>query len=278
MKRNPGFVYCDDVSGCPESDHDQRLWKYIRPHDKGIAKTKMDNTFQAYGDIKLPPAYLIDPFEVEKGTTIDRGDIYEAFLRTTNVSIRGVFANGEPVWGTAEYRNGMTYTGMFSGGLPDGLGEKRAGASVFRGRFKNGMRHGRGIFVDASHFRLYIGSFASDLPHGDHVCLTFKWDTQAKRVTHSRTTLQFLEGQLITSVPNTTANVIKLSGLAYEDFLKFYRQAEKSVEDFVARKRLADMGAEPVLWQPVRSELYSTAIGDTAAEQTTATMVKQEAI
>ena len=276
MKRVKTFADCDDVGGWTESARDERLWKYIRPHDMKVANIKMDNTFLVVEEFKLPPSFLVDPFQIEKGSTIDRGDIYEAFWRTSNVSIRGVFANGEPVWGTAQYRNGMSYTGMFSACLPDGFGEKRARASVFAGRFKNGMRHGRGLFVDASHFRLYLGPFSNDLPHGVHLCITFRWSASQKRVTHTRNTLMFEKGILVQMSTNANANVVTLSGLCYEEFLKYYREAEKATEDFMARKRLADMGAEEFLWQPVRSELYPNATGDAAAESKTATVVKQE--
>jgi hypothetical protein len=51
--------------------------------------------------------------------------------------------------GTAEYKNGMSYTGMSTGCVPHDLGEKRAGASVCKGCFNLGMRHGRGLLFDA---------------------------------------------------------------------------------------------------------------------------------
>ena len=259
-KRKKNFQDCDDVGGWAESARDERLWKYIRPHDKKVAAIPMLESFEVVREVNLPPAFLIDPFQPEKGSTIDRGDVYEAFWRTSNVSIRGIFANGEPVWGTAEYRNGMSYTGMFKGCIPDGFGEKRAGASVFKGRFKEGMRDGRGLFLDASHFRLYMGTFKDDQPHGAHLCIHFKWSATEKRVTHSRSSLLFEDGTLVKCAQNTSANIAKLAGLCYEEFLKYYREGEKAMEDFVARKYLADSGAAEFLWQPVRSELYAKPI------------------
>ena len=261
-KRWKTFQDCDDVGGWNESDRDERLWKYIRPHDKRVAETPMVQSFEFVKCVTLPPSFLVDTSEVDKTTTIDRGDIYEAFWRTANVSIRGIFANGEPTWGTAEYRNGMSYTGMFKGCLPDGFGEKRAGASVFKGRFKEGMRHGRGLFLDASHFRLYMGTFKDDHPHGAHLCIHYKWSSTQKRVTHTRNSLLFQEGTLVKCAKNTTANVATLSGLLYEEFLKYYREGEKAMEDFIARQRLADIGADGFLWQPVRCELYPKPVED----------------
>jgi hypothetical protein len=261
-KRQKTFQDCDDVAGWTESARDERLWKYIRPHDEKVAAIPMSEAFEVVSDVKLPPAFLVDPSQLENGATIDRGDIYEAFWRTSNVSIRGTFANGEPVWGTAEYRNGMSYTGMFKGCLPDGFGEKRAGASVFKGRFKEGMRHGRGLFLDASHFRLYMGTFKDDQPHGAHLCMHYKWSTKAKRVTHTRSSLLFENGTLVKCAKNEAANVAKLAGLCYEEFLKYYREGEKAMEDFVARQMLADIGADDFLWQPVRYELYAKPVQD----------------
>jgi len=288
---NPGsrsFSESDDVRGWGDTARDERLWKYIRPHDKNVASTPINDMFQFVRDVKLPPSFLIDDAAPQidtttkptpgtttnptmdtstdktqsgyllknKGTLVDRGDIYEAFSRTSNASIRGVFANGEPVWGMAEFRNGMSFTGMFKGGMPHGFGEKRAGASVFKGQFHTGKRHGRGIFFDASLFHLYAGGFVNDQPHGGHLCIHYKWSDTHKRVTHTRSSLQFDNGTLVKSEKNDTANVNILTGLTYEEFLKIYREGEKVVEDVTARQRLADMGAEDVLWQPVRCESY----------------------
>ena len=278
MKRAKTFSDCDDVGGWADTVEDNRMSKYIRPHNHTKALHPGQDTFQFIANVKIPPSIIVDPYEVESGDTVDRGDIYEAFWRTHNVSIRGVFANGEPLWGTADYRNGMSYTGMFSGCIPHGFGEKRAGASVFKGRFKHGMRHGRGLFLDASHFRLYLGPFSDDLPDGIHICISFTWSVTHKRVKHSRNSLTFEKGNLVKKSPTVESNIVTLSGLSYEEFLKFYREAEKTVEDFLARKRLADMGAEEFLWQPVRSELYPKAIADVAAEAVNAIEVKQEDI
>jgi len=278
MKRAKTFSDCDDVGGWVDTVEDNRLLKFVRPHNRTKALDLSKDTFQFIVNVNIPPSIIVDPCETERGNTIDRGDIYEAFWRTHNVSIRGVFANGEPVWGTAEYRNGMSYTGMFSGCVPHGFGEKRAGASVFKGRFKNGMRHGRGLFLDASHFRLYLGPFSDDLPDGIHLCISFTWSETHKRVKHSRNSLTFEKGNLVKKSDSVGSNIVTLSGLSYEEFLKFYREAEKTVEDFLARKRLADMGAEEFLWQPVRSELYPKATADVAAEAVTAAEVKKEDI
>jgi hypothetical protein len=290
------FSECDDVAGWSNTERDERLWKYVRPHDENVAKTPIGDMFQFVRDVKLPPSFLInddspqkdttttatlgtatdptrrtstDPTQ-HKGTPVDRGDIYEAFSRTSNASIRGVFANGEPVWGMAEYRNGMSFTGMFKGGMPHGFGEKRAGASVFKGQFQAGKRHGRGLFLDASHFRLYAGRFIDDQPHGGHLCILYKWCETNKRVTHTRKSLQFNKGTLVKFEPNDSANVNILSGLCYEEFLKIYREGEKAVEDVMARQRLADMGAEDFLWQPVPCEsYYSTTVNTVGVEKET---------
>jgi len=256
MEKRKSFADCDDLAGWENSKRDFRLWKYLRPHDVKVGDTVLKDTFKFVKKVKLPPSYLVDSTGLETNLEKDMGDVYEAFWRTEKHSIRGVFANGEPVWGTAEYSNGMTYTGSFKDCLPDGFGEKRMGASVFKGQFKGGMRHGRGVFLDASHFRLYAGTFVNDQPHGDHLCILYNWSETKKHATHSRNLLGFQHGVLIKMEKDVmeAANVNTLSGLVYEEFLKFYREGEKCVEDFVARQRLADIGAEPFLWQPVRSE------------------------
>ena len=272
------------MAGWGVTTRDERLWKYIRPHDHKVAATVINDMFHFIQDVEMPPSFLIndaapqkatttdpnveknnttDPTmgtstvpTLHKGTLVDRGDIYEAFSRTSNASIRGVFANGEPVWGTAEYRNGMSYTGMFKDGMPHGFGEKRAGASVFKGRFEAGKRHGRGIFFEASNFRLYAGNFVDDKPDGGHLCIIYKWSGTHKRVTHTRKSMKFDNGTLLKFEENDSANVNMLSGLNYEEFLKIYREGEKAVEDTIGRHRLADMGSEDFLWQPVRCESY----------------------
>ena len=108
--------------------------------------------------------------------------------------------------------------------------------------------------------------------------MSFTWSMTRKRVQHSRNSLTFEKGNLVKKSSTAESNIVTLSGLSYEEFMKFYREAEKTVEDFLARKRLADMGAEEFLWQPVRSELYPKAIADVAAEAVNAIEVKQEDI
>lgn len=256
MKHQRPISTEDDVAGWGETSRDERLWKYLRPHDTKVGNTVLKDMFVVLRDVKLPPSFLVDPTELAKSSTIDRGDVYEAFRRTEHLSNRGVFANGQPIWGTAEYRNGMCYTGMFKDGLPDGFGEKRAGSSVYRGRFKGGHRHGKGVYLNTTNSRLYVGTFSNDKPHGGHLCIEFKWDERVQRVTHSRTTVVFEHGVVLEQQKSDEDNVNNLSGMSYEEFLKIYREGEKSMEDSIARKILRDMKAPACLWQPVRYESY----------------------
>ena len=92
------------------------------------------------------------------------------------------------------------------------------------------------------------------------------------------TSLTFVKGVLVKQCSTELSNIVTLSGLSYEEFLKFYREAEKTAEDFVARKRLADMGAEEFLWQPVRSELYPKVAPDVAVQVVAVAEVKKEDI
>jgi hypothetical protein len=256
-KKRKTFADSDDVAGWADSSRDERLWKFIRPQDKKVADTAMPYQFDVVKTFEIPPPMLVDPDEVivvDGVKKVDHGDVYEAFWRSPSSSIRGIFANGEPIWGTAEYYNGMSYTGMFKGGIPDGFGEKRSGASVYKGRFKHGLRDGRGLLFEANHNRLYMGTFVEDKPDGIFLCIVFSWSTTKKSVVHTRSALQFKHGELLSFEKNTAANVTTLTGLCYEEFLKFYREGEKHVEDTVVRKRLRDMGAEETLWHPPRCE------------------------
>jgi hypothetical protein len=55
----------------------------------------------------------------------------------------------------------------------------------------------------------------------------------------------------------TQGDVTVFSGLAHEEFLKFYRECEKSVEVAVGRKRLREVDeATECLWKPVGEDEY----------------------
>lgn len=254
-------------------DGDQRLYKYLRPSDNKVGKTRMSAKFEVVCEYHLPQPFLVaDPSTVTNpngGTTKGNSDAFEAFWRTEDVSIRGVFVNGEPTWGSAEYSNGMSYTGMFAGCVPHGFGEKRAGSSMYKGRFKEGMRHGRGTLLDSKNHRLYLGTFKDDLPHGDLMCVQFAWSDKHKHVTHSRRLTTFVEGIVVKSVHTDQGNVSTLSGLAHEEFLQYYRRCEKSVEDRVGKKRLRETNEPVCLWQPTGSDDYN-ARGKTSPEQPSA--------
>jgi len=188
---------------------------------------------------------------------VGNSDTYEAFWRTRNVTIRGVFVNGEPVWGTAEYHNGMSYVGMFAGCIPHGFGEKRAGASVYKGRFHQGRRHGRGLLLDAAKHRIYVGWFEDDFLHGQSICVNFTWSVEHNLVTHSRYLMTHEHGVRTKCGTTTQGDVTVFSGLAHEEFLKFYRECEKSVEVAVGRKRLREVDeATECLWKPVGEDEY----------------------
>ena len=257
MKRAKTFEECDDMSGwkIDTSDtRDHRMCKHLRKHQHKIAEIPMGDFFEVCNVVELPKTMLVDldAAEVEGGaTTVDRGDVYEAFRRTSETSLRGVFVNNEPVWGEVEYRNGMSYTGALSGGLAHGFGVKRMGASLFKGCFDKGMRHGPGILLQSKHHRLYAGKFHNDKPHGQSLCILFCWCTKTKTIQHTRTLLEFEHGVLIKSEKAPKVNVSALSGLTHEEFLSIYRQGEKALEDHMIKKFLEEAGAEPMFWTPV---------------------------
>ena len=250
MKRNKSFLECDNLAGWDATSEvigDRRLLKYIRPHQTAVANFPMGDLFDVGAPVHLPKTVLATDSSEGPG----RGDIYEAFWRTEEMSFRGVFVNSEPTWGQAEYRNGMSYTGMFKGGLPHGFGEKRMGGSVYKGRFENGERHGPGMLFESEHFRLYNGDFYHDKPHGESICILFCWDKNTKRVQHTRSLLHFDHGVLVLSENAPKVDVGVLNGLSPEEFLKMYREGEKALEDKMGRYRLREAGAETVLWKTV---------------------------
>ena len=257
MKRNKTFQKCDDMSGWEidtSDSRDHRLCKHLREHQHKISMTPMLEEFTVVETVDLPKTMLVDIDAVDvkcTEVTVDRGDVYEAFWRTPEVSIRGTFVNGEPVWGEAEYRNGMSYTGSFKGAQAHGFGVKRMGDSMHKGRFEKGLRHGRGILVEASRHRLYAGMFHHDKPHGTFICILFFWCAKTKTVQHKRRLLEFDNGTLTSSEIAPNVNVSQLSGLAPEEFLVLYRHAEKLVEDNRTKKLLRDTNADKILWTPV---------------------------
>ena len=252
MKRTKTFAECDDLAGWEDKTNadgidDRRLKKFLRPHQIQISKMPMLDVFDVGQPVALPPSVIVD---VE-----GRGDIFEAFWRTPFLSFRGVFVNSEPSWGHAEYRNGMSYTGMIKGGLPHGFGEKRSGDSVYKGRFQEGSRHGPGLLFEADHFRIYSGNFDNDKPHGTHMCILLCWCKKKKRVEHTRSILAFDHGVLVNSEKATKVNVSALNGLSPEEFLQVYREGEKALENKMARYRLHEAGAEPVLWKKMSEDI-----------------------
>jgi hypothetical protein len=148
----------------------------------------------------------------------------------------------------------VSYTGMFAGGVPHGFGEKHSGASVYKGRFENGMRHGRGLLLDARNFRLYAGSFCEDVPHGAFLCIVFAWSKTKRCALHERSEVEFNHGTVVRTEKTTRSNIGGLCGLENEEFLQMYRQGEKVIEDHVARFRLKEVNAEECLWKPVAAE------------------------
>jgi hypothetical protein len=243
------FAEMDELRGWPLSTTDSRMTKCLR---KGATLTArvLPNKFISQSIVTLPKPFLVDPAADAVTISQDRGDIYEAFRRTSEVSIRGVFANGEVVWGTATYRSGITYTGSFSGSVPDGFGEKHAGDSVYKGRFKNGSRHGRGLLLDSKKFRLFMGMFIDDRPQGEFLMITFGW-SGSKRCTYTHTCMvtfdvgEVVKKTLVSKVDKPTV----YCGLEDEEFLELFRKCEGFAEQEVGRKRLSQMKAEECLWE-----------------------------
>jgi hypothetical protein len=259
MKRSKTFMECDDLVGWDDNSStggtdDRRLKKHLRPHQVLIANMKMTDVFEVGDPVSLPPSVMAE--------SEGRGDLYEAFWRSSYLSFRGVFVNSEPAWGHAEYRNGMSYTGMFKGGVPHGFGEKRSNESVYKGRFENGSRHGRGMLFDSLHFRLYNGKFENDKPQGMHMCILFCWCKKKKRVEHTRSLLTFDHGVLVLSEKATKVNVSDLNGMSPEEFLQTYRECEKALEQKMQRYRLRQSGAEPVLWMGLSEDIENVEVAN----------------
>jgi hypothetical protein len=249
------FNESDATAGWPQSDREERLWKYLRPHDSKVASCPLGACFEVTGTVDLPPTYLVDKDDV-KSNEIDRGDFYEAFYRSDVVTIRGVFANGEPLWGTAEYSNGMSYSGRFREWAPHSFGEKRAGKHVYKGVFKQGKRHGKGLLLDAKNNLLYMGSFENDKPHGQHLCIEFLWSKTNKCIQQRRATITFKNGEIIMFDEGSTLTVTAQCGLSNEEFLKFYREGEKVMEDKLTHRLLSKNKADECLWNPVGTDMY----------------------
>jgi hypothetical protein len=258
MKRSKTFEECDDTRGweIDISDiRDHRLCKHLRQHQSKISKTPLPHEFKVIQDVHLPKTMLVDLDAVAvegcEPITIDRGDVYEGFWRTSEMTLRGIFVNNEPVWGEAGYRNGMSYVGSLSGGLAHGFGVKRQKGSVYKGRFEEGLRHGRGILVEATRFRLYAGTFYKDKPQGPVLCIEFSWCDKTRTVQHTRKIAHFDNGVVQSSDKAPNVNVSVLSGLAPEEFLQLYRETEKLVEDSMVRDLLQVSQADEILWTPI---------------------------
>jgi hypothetical protein len=266
--KRKSFKETDILTGWPVPEADSRVCKYVRNNAKEIDKSLMPNRFDVYGLVSLPPSYLQEADDVPSLSTVggggaatnapssdriqnDRGDIYEAFRRTSDMSIRGIFANGEPVWGTAHYRSGMQYTGSFAGGVADGFGEKHAGKSVYKGRFVKGLRHGRGCLLDSNNYRLFLGMFKDDAPDGEVLMIMFGWSNSKKRSFTAHALVTFVNGEAVKKVDNVTCNNAQgRSGLHPEEFMEMFRMTERLVEDTTSRKRLLEMKAEEALITP----------------------------
>ncbi|KAJ1470475.1 hypothetical protein T484DRAFT_1753826 [Baffinella frigidus] len=255
-KRKRPFRVSDDMRGwgmAPEDNRDHRLCKNLRTHQAQIALTPMHEKLDVVNITSLPSKIVFDPDETsigDKYVEVDRGDVYEGYWRTHDLSLRGTFVNGEPVWGEVEYRNGMSYTGSLRGGKPNGFGTKRMGFSVYKGRFKDGDRHGNGLFLDARNFRLYAGPYVDDKPHGLALCIRFCWCPKLKVVQHVRSVVRFQSGDLVSSKPAPSVNVSVMCGLSQEEFLKIYREGEKALEDSMIRNTVSGLGFEDVFWTP----------------------------
>jgi len=254
------FRETDVLRGWCDNDacDDMRLMKFASDETSIFATNALPDRFQVVASIVLPP-----PTNMEKISSVGfaapilqqddhPGDAYEAFHRTSDVTMRGCFVNGEITWGSAHYRNGMSYSGMFAGGVPHGFGEKRSGNSVYKGRFSEGKRHGRGALFDAIHHRLCLGTFENDVPAGKMICLLFSWSEKNSHVTYDRSLLTFSNGQLVCIEKRIDGRVEDFSGLSYDEFLDVFKQAERNVRGAVSRKRLQDEGAPEILWKKTR--------------------------
>jgi hypothetical protein len=260
MKRTKTFAEIDDTLGWEKdaSDtRDHRICKYLREHQRAITLVPLADQFMAGRDVILPKIVLIDvdettsTAEVKGPASIVREDVYEAFWRTDYLTIRGIFANGEPIWGEVQYNNGMSFIGGLNGGRPHGFGVKRMATSVYKGVFENGDRHGKGILVNAKDFTLYAGCFVKDKPHGVLLRITFVWDKTKGNVQHNRSLVRFEHGTIVTEEKARPVNVSMMSGLAPEEFLQMYREGEKSLEDSMILDALRKTSIDPILLEPV---------------------------
>ena len=244
-KKRKTFKECDELSGWPVSTYDSRVSKHVRNSSKDLSKIVLEEKFTVTRLVALPKPFLVDPDADTKTTAKDRGDIYEAFVRTSTMSIRGMFVNGEPVYGTAHHRCGMVYTGSFVGGIAEGFGEKRAGESVYKGHFHKGERHGRGALLDSKYYRLFMGTFKNDLPDGEVLMILFRWSISSKKVSTSYAIVTFSAGEVVNQVAGATSiiDAQTRSGLEIEEFMELFRMGEKLAEESVARKSLLEANA-----------------------------------
>jgi hypothetical protein len=250
-KKRKTFMETDELSGWPVSEQDSRVGKYVRHNVHQLKNTVLSDRFVVSRVVVLPDKYLVDPDASEETNSKDRGDIYEAFQRTSQVSVRGIFANGEAVWGTVHYRCGIVYTGALSAGVAHGFGEKRAGESVYKGNFHKGMRHGKGCLLDSKYYRLFLGMFKDDMPHGEVLMIMFGWSMSNERAYTSHSLVTFQNGQVVKKVDTSDGNNAQgRSGLHPEEFMEMFRMGEKLVEETTSRKRLAAMNAEESLCTP----------------------------
>jgi hypothetical protein len=250
-QKRQSFKESDDLSGWPVTNDDNRVSKYMRKSDKEAKKVVLVDLFKVNHLVVLPKPFLVDLDADREKSRNDRGDIYQAFLRTSDVSIRGMFANGEPVYGTAYHRSGIVYTGEFKNGVADGFGEKVAGESVYMGRFHKGLRHGRGCLLDSKHYRLFMGMFENDLPTGEVLMIMFGWSATKGCAFTSHAVVTFEKGEVTKRVNSVGSdNAQGRCGLFPEEFMGLFRKCEKLAEDITSRKRLCEMNATETLWKP----------------------------
>ena len=108
-------------------------------------------------------AYFKYSGEYVEGSRDGRG----TFSLGNGTEIEGDFEEGEFVGdAVVRYGNGDVYQGGFGGGERNGLGEFTSTGARYKGEWRNGARHGTGLWEDFITGKVIEGAFEDNKPHG----------------------------------------------------------------------------------------------------------------
>ena len=97
----------------------------------------------------------------EHGSTVDTGSARDTLSLHTRAHCRGGLHAEAVLW---------VHAGEWAQDLQEGLGTcQYMDGTEYRGRWKGGLRHGRGVFIRPGGYA-YDGDWAEDCPHGTGSC------------------------------------------------------------------------------------------------------------